>query len=139
MIFQPRRPEETELLAPQIAPRIIPGRPLCLYGDLGAGKSLLARALIRHLCGDPGLEVPSPTFTLVQYYETAQGPLYHFDLYRLKDPDEIFNLGWDEALNGICLIEWPERLGPYMPKRRLDLHIAITGPDTRDMELREYP
>ena len=133
MDFQSRSPRDTEIFAGDLASRLQPGRPLCLHGDLGAGKSLLARALIRALCNDPALEVPSPTFTLAQYYDTPQGPLTHFDLYRLKDPDEILELGWDEARAGLCIIEWPERLGYLMPPRRMDVYIMpVAGkPESR--------
>ncbi len=94
-------------------------------GDLGAGKSVFCRAIIRALSGQPDLDVPSPTFTLVQTYDTPLAPLWHFDLYRLKDPEEIFELGWEDALgHGILLIEWPDRLGPYTPNKYT--HITIT-------------
>ena len=103
---------ETADIAHAFAARLHSGMLITLQGDLGAGKSVFARALIRTLAGDPALEVPSPTFTLVQTYETTRGAVWHFDLYRLKGPEEIYELGWDEALaEGIVLVEWPERLG----------------------------
>jgi tRNA threonylcarbamoyl adenosine modification protein YjeE len=101
----------TVLLGEDIAAILKPGDVLALEGDLGAGKTTLARAIIRALSGDPSLEVPSPTFTLVQSYE-ARIPARHFDLYRLSDPGELLELGFDEAREeGVVLVEWPERAG----------------------------
>ena len=82
--------------------------------------------MIRFLSEDGGLDVPSPTFSLAQYYDTAAGPLTHFDLYRLEDPEEILNIGWEDAIaDGIALVEWPERLGYLTPPRYLDMHLAM--------------
>lgn len=129
-------PEATERLAAALAPLLRPGDVVALGGDLGAGKTTLARALIRTLADDPDEEVPSPTFTLVQSYRTAAGPVWHFDLYRLSGPDEVIELGWDEALaTAIVLVEWPERLGRLLPPGRLDLTLAATGPDAREAAL----
>jgi tRNA threonylcarbamoyl adenosine modification protein YjeE len=101
----------TNLLGEDIAAVLKPGDVLALEGDLGAGKTTFARAVIRALAGDPSLEVPSPTFTLVQSYE-ARIPVRHFDLYRLSDPGELLELGFDEAREeGVVLVEWPERAG----------------------------
>ena len=97
---------------------------LGLSGDLGMGKSVFARAFIRHVLADPTLYVPSPTFTLVQYYDAPFGPLYHYDLYRLEDPEEIYELGWEDSLSeGLSLIEWPERLMGMKPPAMLDISI----------------
>ncbi len=109
--------EETAALAKRFAGSLPPRQILFLEGDLGAGKSVFARALIRELAGDPYLTVPSPTFNLLQVYETAKGPIWHYDLYRLKEPDEIEELSWDDALSGgIVLIEWPEKLEHLKPE-----------------------
>src|SRR5690606_13712466 len=88
-----------------------------LHGDLGTGKSTLARSLIRALAADAGLEVPSPTFTLVQAYD-ARVPVHHFDLYRLSSPEERDELGLEDAVEeGVALVEWPERAGGQLPGR----------------------
>lgn len=117
----------TQDLGRTLATALQPGDALCLTGPLGAGKSTLARALIRALT-TPDEEVPSPTFTLVQFYETSAFPLAHFDLYRLSDPDEAYEIGLDEALDGgVALIEWPQRLEGRLPANRLDIDIALDG------------
>lgn len=119
-----RTEEETGHHAALLARDLKPGDVLFLRGDLGAGKTVFARALVRALSGDPGLEVPSPTFTLVQTYDTEKGPLWHFDLYRLKEPEEIYETGWEEALGeGIVVVEWPERLGGLSPRKHIEIQI----------------
>lgn len=98
------------------------GDIFALFGTLGMGKSVLSRAFIQSFTGE--IDVPSPTFTLLQTYETDKYDIYHFDLYRLKDPDEIFELGMEEAMyNGVCLIEWPEKMGGYLPKRAVRVEL----------------
>lgn len=117
----------TQALGRQLAASLRAGDALCLTGPLGAGKSTLARALIRALT-TPDEEVPSPTFTLVQFYETPAFSLAHFDLYRLTDPDEAYEIGLEEALDGgVALIEWPQRLEGRLPPNRLDIDIALDG------------
>lgn len=105
----------TEALGRALARLVRRGDVIALFGDLGAGKTALARALVRALPGPAGAaeeEVPSPTFTLVQIYERRPAPVWHFDLYRLESAAEVEELGLSEALaDGISLIEWPERLG----------------------------
>ena len=120
--------DATTALGRAVAPRLQPGEAVLLYGPLGMGKSTLARGLIRALAGEDE-DVPSPTFTLVQFYETDP-PVAHFDLYRLTRPEEAFEIGLDEALDvGAALIEWPERLGDD-PARAL-------GPDILTITLEE--
>lgn len=114
----------TARLGAAIARRLQPGETVCLSGPLGAGKSTLARALIRSLT-TAREEVPSPTFTLVQFYEGPRLKIAHFDLYRLTNPDEAYEIGLDEALDeGAAVIEWPERLQGCLPADRLDVEIA---------------
>lgn len=104
-----------------------PGDTLLLQGPVGAGKSHIARAAIRALCG-PDTEVPSPTFTLVQVYDGPESEIWHADLYRLSDADEVVELGLVEAMeNAIVLIEWPDRLGPYLPHSPLRLTLTPEG------------
>jgi len=117
----------TTRLGTAIAAQLQAGDAVCLTGPLGAGKSTLARGLVRALTS-PDEDVPSPTFTLVQFYETPDFSLAHFDLYRLAGPDEVEEIGLDEALdNGAVLIEWPERLEGRLPADRLDIEIAMAG------------
>jgi tRNA threonylcarbamoyladenosine biosynthesis protein TsaE len=111
----------TSALAARLAVIARAGDVIALNGDLGAGKTAFARAFIRAR-GDAGEEVPSPTFTLVQIYEGAGPAIWHFDLYRLTRADEAWELGVEEAFaSGISLIEWPDRLGPLLPRGRLDI------------------
>jgi len=125
MITHANTLEETIACAEKFAITLRQGDVVLLQGPLGAGKSVFARSLIRKLLNDDTLEVPSPTFTLVQTYEGPEHPIAHYDLYRLEDPEEIFELGWDDALNeGITIVEWPERLGPYKPHRSIDISLT---------------
>jgi len=119
--------DATLSLARTLAAKAQPGDVLLLSGPLGAGKSTLARAFIRALAGDETLPVPSPTFTLVQSYETPKGTVFHYDLWRLSGPDELAELGWDEALAGIVLVEWPERLGDDIPAGAMWISLAREG------------
>ncbi|TCQ25173.1 tRNA (adenosine(37)-N6)-threonylcarbamoyltransferase complex ATPase subunit type 1 TsaE [Rhizobium sp. PP-CC-3G-465] len=117
----------TMTLGEDLALALKAGDTVALSGDLGAGKSTLARALIRAVADDPFLEVPSPTFTLVQSYD-LRIPVSHFDLYRLGDASEVLELGLDElSANGICLIEWPERAEGYLPRQSIVLTLEQDG------------
>lgn len=121
---------DTRALAAKVAGDARTGDCFALRGDLGAGKSVFARGFIQALIGDA--EVPSPTFTLVQLYETPAGPLYHFDLYRLDGPDDVWELGWEEALAaGICLVEWPDKAGPYLPKTARVINFTTLADESR--------
>jgi tRNA threonylcarbamoyladenosine biosynthesis protein TsaE len=106
-----------------------------LEGPLGAGKTAFARALLRALTGDPALEVPSPSFTLVQTYETAPGAVHHFDLWRLDGPDALAELGWDAALADIVLVEWPDRLGKLRPPGAITVALLPGTGDVRTARL----
>ncbi|HCP01025.1 MAG: tRNA (adenosine(37)-N6)-threonylcarbamoyltransferase complex ATPase subunit type 1 TsaE [Alphaproteobacteria bacterium] len=113
-------PTATTNLGAALAPRLGRGDVLTLAGDLGAGKTTLARGLIGAL-GHAG-PVPSPTFTLVQHYAIEPVPIWHFDLYRIGHRDELVELGYDEACaEGIVLVEWADRLGPDLPATRLNI------------------
>jgi tRNA threonylcarbamoyladenosine biosynthesis protein TsaE len=117
-------PAATDALGARLAAILQPGDVVALEGPLGSGKTALARAIVRTLT-NPLEEVPSPTFTLVQVYQSDAGPLYHFDLYRLEAPDQVVELGIDDAFaEGISLVEWPERLGGYLPRRHLKITLA---------------
>ncbi len=99
------------------------GDVFALFGTLGMGKSVLSRAFV-HALTDAD-EVPSPTFTLVQTYETPNFDIYHFDLYRIKSAEEIFELGMEEAIyEGVCLVEWPEKMGAYLPNNAFRVEIT---------------
>jgi len=114
----------TAALAARISELAEAGDIIALKGDLGTGKTTFARSFIRARGSEE--EVPSPTFTLVQIYELAPAAIWHFDLYRLKSPEEAWELGIEDAFNeGISLIEWPERLGPLLPRRRLQIELLF--------------
>lgn len=119
-------PAATERLGAWFAPHLRAGDCLLLEGPIGAGKSLFARSFIQSRLGRAE-DVPSPTFTLVQTYE-ADLEVWHADLYRLSHPDEVFELGLEAAFDtGICLIEWPDRLGRFAPGGALRLVFAAKG------------
>lgn len=119
--------DDTADAARLIAAALRPGDVVLLNGDVGAGKTHFARAAIQALLTEPE-DVPSPTFTLVQVYDTEHGPLWHTDLYRISTDTELDELGLVEAFeNAICLVEWPDRLGALTPADALDLHIKTQG------------
>jgi tRNA threonylcarbamoyladenosine biosynthesis protein TsaE len=131
----------TAALARRLAAVTRPGDVIALAGGLGMGKTSFARAFLRARAGDEALEVPSPTFTLVQIYDLAGGPVWHLDLYRLKRPDEAWELGIEEAFDSaILLIEWPENLGSLLPEAHLEIAFAMgVGPGGRIANLRGSP
>lgn len=123
-------PADTAALASALGPRLRPGDVVLLDGPVGAGKTHFARALIQSILIEAE-DVPSPTFTLVQSYETQNGPLWHTDLYRIGSVHEIEELGLLEAFDTtICLVEWPDRLGALIPENALHLRFAQGDTDT---------
>jgi tRNA threonylcarbamoyl adenosine modification protein YjeE len=126
--FSVALPDEhaTQRLAIDIANSLEPGDLVTLSGDLGAGKTTFARALIRYLAGDPTIEVPSPTFTLMQIYDLPRFPLVHADLFRLSGSAELAELGFDDLPEGaVVLVEWPDRAAGFLPPDRLDVALTL--------------
>lgn len=128
--------KSTQDLAKRIALLAQSGDVIALSGDLGAGKTEFARAFIRHLT-DPNEEVPSPTFTLVQTYDGQNGEIWHLDLYRINTPEEVLELGIEEVMQDVIMVvEWPEKMGQYLPRGRLDIFLSVTkGKNHRQAEL----
>jgi tRNA threonylcarbamoyladenosine biosynthesis protein TsaE len=126
----------TESFGRRLAELLFPGAVVALVGPLGAGKTHLVRALAEGLGVADSRVVSSPTFVLIQEYD-ARLPIYHFDAYRLKNPAEFANLGIEEyfAGEGVCLIEWADRVEKYMPLEHLRVEIAITGQTSRHFEV----
>ena len=133
--FETVSPEETRLLGCRLARKMLPGDTLLLRGDLGAGKSELARGIAAGL----GVKetVPSPSFTICNAYESGRLPLYHFDWYRLADEEELYELGLDEYLggDGVALVEWPERCEGAIPACCLEIRMSDLGGESRRLEL----
>ncbi len=126
-----KSPQDTAAAAAQLGGALQPGDTVLLDGAIGSGKTHFARALIQSALAVPE-DVPSPTFTLVQVYDTRIGEVWHSDLYRLSSVDEIEELGLAEAFDtSICLIEWPEKLGPLTPPAALLIRFDA-DPDDQD-------
>lgn len=133
-------PQQTVFLAWHLAGMLHYGDCVALHGEMGTGKSTFARALIRSLAGDEALEVPSPTFALVQPYNTRIGLVFHYDLWRLSSPDELYELSWDDACESVMVVEWPDRAEEFLPAGAL--HITFrhgAGEDERTVTLRGWP
>jgi len=129
-VFRFTDADETAEFAARLAPRLGAGDTILLQGGLGAGKTHFARALIQTRLAAVGLaeDVPSPSFTLVQTYSDGETEIWHADLYRLTGPDEVIELGLEEAFeNAICLVEWPDRLDDLTPTGALTLRFQMTS------------
>ena len=119
----------------KLATALKPGAVICLDGPLGAGKTTVSRGIIQAYAG--AREVPSPTFTLVETYDGPHGALWHFDLYRLEKPQDLWELGLEEALEeGIVLVEWPDRAVSILPKDALSISFEILENDARRVTLK---
>lgn len=136
--FLARSESDTARLARFLADQLVVGDVIALSGDLGAGKTAFSRALIRSVVGDEDTDVPSPTFTLVQTYDSGQrSTIFHADLYRLGGPEDFEDLGLeDEKDTGIFLVEWPDRLPEWWRENALE--IVITVPESTDQNVRLF-
>jgi tRNA threonylcarbamoyladenosine biosynthesis protein TsaE len=125
------------LLGQTLGELLEPGDILALRGELAAGKTLLTRGIARGLGICEQVRVTSPTFTIINEYQ-GRLPLFHLDLYRLSDPEELESIPWQECLfgNGVAVIEWPERLGGLLPTKRWDIEFSILEDDNRKMVIR---
>ncbi|HEY1411654.1 MAG TPA: tRNA (adenosine(37)-N6)-threonylcarbamoyltransferase complex ATPase subunit type 1 TsaE [Rhodopila sp.] len=128
----------TEALARQLASMARAGDCILLEGPLGAGKTALARAFLREAADDPAMEVPSPSFTLVQIYDTKKGPVFHYDLWRLDGPASLTELDWEDALEGIVLVEWPDRLGALRPDDALTITLQLGQGEAREATMQGW-
>ncbi len=132
-------PAATERLGARLAALARPSDAILLEGPLGVGKTVLARSFLRAATGDLVLDVPSPSFTLVQTYDTRFGRVHHFDLWRIEGPQALAELGWEEALRDIVLVEWPDRLGALRPPDALTVLLHFGTGDARRVVLSGWP
>jgi tRNA threonylcarbamoyladenosine biosynthesis protein TsaE len=131
-----RSSEETFALGKTIGASAAPGTVLCLFGDLGSGKTKLTQGIAAGLSVPGTYAVTSPTFTYVNEYP-GRLPLYHIDLYRISSPEELADLGWEEYIwsEGVVAVEWAERAGGYLPEKRIEIAITTTGADERRFDI----
>lgn len=140
MMYETGSPEETRAIGRKLAEQARPGDVFTLVGDLGTGKTVLSKGFAEGLgIGEP---VNSPTFTIVQEYEGGRIPFYHFDAYRISDPDEMEMIGFDDYIygRGVCLIEWADIIEEILPKGRTEIRIRkdlSRGPDYRSIQVEE--
>ena len=128
--------EGSRELAQKIASNINSGDVIAFEGDLGAGKSFFCREIIKHLCGS-NTKVTSPTFNLLQTYESTNFTIYHYDLYRLEHISELYELGFEDALSGnVTLIEWPDLALSFLPDNLVFVKIEIIDETTRQISLK---
>lgn len=126
--------EDTNKIAEEFAKTIEPGQIVLLVGDLGAGKTAFVKGVVKALHGDPD-QVTSPTFTIVNEYSLDDFPIYHFDLYRLENPNELYNIGFEEYFygSGVCFIEWPERASDFFDDNTIVVNIKKLGNNKREI------
>ncbi|NRA89871.1 MAG: tRNA (adenosine(37)-N6)-threonylcarbamoyltransferase complex ATPase subunit type 1 TsaE [Simkaniaceae bacterium] len=125
-----KSPFDTLSIGREIGKRLPPHHTVCLYGDLGAGKTTLIKGIVEELTKTPAHEVNSPTFTYLNIYE-GEVTIYHFDCYRLENSKDFLERGLEEYLDGLCLIEWPERISSLLPKNRSIININYQGKEER--------
>lgn len=125
---------DTNEIAKKFAKTIFPGQIVLLVGDLGAGKTAFVKGVVKALGGDEN-QVTSPTFTIVNEYEVGDFPIYHFDLYRLENPNELYNIGFEEYFygSGVCFIEWPERASDFFDDNAVLVQIKKNGENEREI------
>ena len=129
---------ETASVAAQIAPLLKQGDIVALKGTLGVGKTTFVRHLVKYLTKSD-IDVPSPTFTLLQTYETPNFLIYHFDFYRLKTPEEAYEIGIEDAFSdGVSLIEWPDKIGSLLPKKHKEILFEILPNNIRHISLKGF-
>lgn len=131
--------EETKLLAEKLAKRLGPGDFIALYGNLGSGKTTFIQGLAKGL----GIQrrIISPTFIIVRHYKTEKGSFYHIDLYRAKSLEDLLSLGINEVLEdktNIVAVEWAEKMGKLLPKKRLDISFEYVDENKRKIKITEY-
>ncbi|MBQ9915098.1 MAG: tRNA (adenosine(37)-N6)-threonylcarbamoyltransferase complex ATPase subunit type 1 TsaE [Clostridia bacterium] len=136
-VFYTNSEAETLALAETFADRLLGGEVICLRGDLGAGKTVFSKGLCKALGVTE--HVSSPTFCLVNEYEGERFPIYHFDLYRIEDPDELYEIGFSEFTEGagVAIIEWPQRAEEMLPAKRIEVSIDRDGDDRRKVTVKE--
>ena len=136
MKFLSRSEADTIAFAKKFAKTLKGNEIIALWGTLGVGKTVFSKAVIQKLTGQKE-EVPSPTFTLLQTYDTPSGEIFHFDFYRLKSSEEAYEIGIEDAFeSGICLIEWPEKIGNLLPKKVINIHFKMTS-DGREITIED--
>ncbi|WP_228546952.1 tRNA (adenosine(37)-N6)-threonylcarbamoyltransferase complex ATPase subunit type 1 TsaE [Candidatus Neptunochlamydia vexilliferae] len=130
--------EETEKIGREIGQELSADATLCLSGDLGAGKTTLIKGIVSEVVGISPHEVTSPTFTYLNIYEGKE-TVYHFDCYRLQDEKAFLERGLGDYFEGLCLLEWPEKVKGILPKERISIHISYLGEGKREIICEKNP